>query len=184
MNNIMRKIFCLTIMSMLLATLVVRAQAELAFENAFAEDFYPVWERSSTYLLAVAEAMPAEKYDYQPSDEVFTFGEQLMHIAANLYYLNATYISGKEPEDLNLDVDANTKDEIIRDLQEALSQVDMSYQVLKPGEEEEALMLFGRIEANKKRIFMLMRDHITHHRGQLVVYLRLNGILPPDYVGW
>lgn len=180
----MQKIFCLSIISVLLATCTARAQSELAFENAFAEDFYPVWERSSIYLLEVAEAMPAEKYDYQPSEEVFTFGEQLMHIAANLYYLNATYISGKEPEDLNLDINGKTKDEIIRNVQEALAQVDMSYRSLKPGEEEEALMLFGRIEANKKRVFMLMRDHITHHRGQLVVYLRLNGILPPDYVGW
>ena len=180
----MHKIFCLSIISVLLTSWAARAQSELAFENAFAEDFFPVWERSSAYLLEVAEAMPAEKYHYQPSEEVFTFGEQLMHIAANLNYLNATYISGKEPEELNLDIDDKTKEEIIRNLQEALAQVDMSYRSLQPGEEEEELMLFDRIEANKKRIFMLMRDHITHHRRQLVVYLRLNGIQPPNYVGW
>jgi len=31
---------------------------------------------------------------------------------------------------------------------------------------------------------VLLNDHQTHHRGQLVVYLRLNGIKPPAYIGW
>jgi uncharacterized damage-inducible protein DinB len=30
----------------------------------------------------------------------------------------------------------------------------------------------------------LMHDHHTHHRGQIIVYLRLNGLKPPKYVGW
>ncbi len=180
----MQKVLFFIFMIMSQGSYSVWAQAELALENAFAEDFYPVWQRSSTYLLEVAQAMPAEKYDYQPSEEVFTFGEQLMHIAANLYYLNATYISGEEPKDLDLDIDGKTKEDIIQDLQEALAQVDTSYQTLASGEDEEELMLFGRIAADKKRVLMLMRDHVTHHRGQLVVYLRLNGILPPNYVGW
>lgn len=184
MNNTMQKIFYFVIISLWLAPVAVNAQSELNLKNDFAKDFYPVWQRSSTYLLEVARAMPADNYGYQPSEEVFTFGEQLLHIAANLYYLNATYISGQEPEDLDLDIEGKIKDEIIQNLQEALAQVDISYQTLASGEDEEELMLFGRIAADKKRVLMLMRDHITHHRGQLVVYLRLNDILPPSYVGW
>jgi len=174
----------LIVTALLLTTLPLWAQTEISFENEFAEDFFPVWQRGSTYLLAVAEAMPAELYDYQPSEEVFTFAEQLMHIAANLYYLNGTYISGKEPEDLDLEISDKSKEEIISDLQKALLQVDASYLALQAGEEEDEIMLFNRIEADKQRVLMLMRDHVTHHRGQLVVYLRLNGILPPNYVGW
>ena len=175
--------FYLIIMSLLLS-LPGWAQTEVSFKNEFAEEYYPVWQRGSAYLLEVAEAMPAEKYNYQPSEEVFTFGEQLMHIAANLYYLNGTYISGEEPVDMDLDINDKSKQELISDLQEAIAQVDMSYQLLEPGAENEELMLFNRIAADKKRVFMLMKDHVTHHRGQLVVYLRLNGIQPPAYVGW
>jgi len=180
----MKRVLFLTCIIVSLGSFSARAQEERVLENDFAEDFYPVWQRSSTYLLEVAQAMPADKYDYQPSEEVFTFGEQLLHIAANLYYLNATYIVGEEPEDLDLDITGKTKDDIIQNVKEALAQVDMSYQTLASGEDEEELMLFGRIAADKKRVLMLMRDHVTHHRGQLVVYLRLNGILPPNYVGW
>jgi uncharacterized damage-inducible protein DinB len=37
---------------------------------------------------------------------------------------------------------------------------------------------------NKLQILNLLNDHQTHHRAQLIVYLRINGIKPPDYVGW
>jgi uncharacterized damage-inducible protein DinB len=180
----MKKKIYLLIPMLSCALLPAVAQTEVSFENEFAEDFYPVWQRSGKYLLDVAEAMPSDLYAYQPSEDVFTFGEQLMHIAANLYWLNATYISGDEVVDLDLDINGKSKVDIISDLREAIAQVDMSYQRLQAGEDDEAVMLFGRVEADKKRVFMLMRDHITHHRGQLVVYLRLNGILPPDYIGW
>ena len=36
----------------------------------------------------------------------------------------------------------------------------------------------------RRRILLLMTDHLTHHRGQLVVYLRMKGVEPPKYVGW
>ena len=36
----------------------------------------------------------------------------------------------------------------------------------------------------KLQILNLLQDHVTHHRGQLIVYLNLNEIKPPSYVGW
>ncbi|WP_374662973.1 DinB family protein [Parasegetibacter sp. NRK P23] len=37
---------------------------------------------------------------------------------------------------------------------------------------------------SKLQIINLLSDHQTHHRGQLLVYLRLCGLTPPKYVGW
>ena len=37
---------------------------------------------------------------------------------------------------------------------------------------------------SRRRIMLLLTDHVTHHRGQLVVYLRLKGVEPPAYRGW
>jgi uncharacterized damage-inducible protein DinB len=37
---------------------------------------------------------------------------------------------------------------------------------------------------NKLQIINLINDHQTHHRAQLLVYLRLKGVKPPEYVGW
>ncbi|MDF9799591.1 putative damage-inducible protein DinB [Catalinimonas alkaloidigena] len=160
------------------------AQTEIALENEFADDFYPVWQRAGEYLLEVAEAMPAELYAYQPTEEIFTFAEQLMHTAANIYFLNATYIQDEDMADFDLEAEGKSKEEIMQILREAIATVDTSYHALAAGEENEPVNLFNRIETNKKRVLMLMRDHMTHHRGQLVIYLRMNGIQPPAYVGW
>ena len=39
-------------------------------------------------------------------------------------------------------------------------------------------------EKSKLQILNLLQDHVTHHRGQLIVYLNLKKIEPPSYVGW
>jgi uncharacterized damage-inducible protein DinB len=36
----------------------------------------------------------------------------------------------------------------------------------------------------RRRVLLLLTDHVTHHRGQLVVYLRMKNVEPPKYVGW
>ena len=37
---------------------------------------------------------------------------------------------------------------------------------------------------SKRQILVLMNDHLTHHRGQMIVYVRLKGVKPPAYKGW
>ncbi|MGK0251702.1 MAG: putative damage-inducible protein DinB, partial [Gammaproteobacteria bacterium] len=37
---------------------------------------------------------------------------------------------------------------------------------------------------SRMQILNLLQDHVTHHRGQLIVYLNLNSIEPPQYSGW
>lgn len=180
----MKKILLLVISLASLPLQQTFAQAEISLQNEFADDFYPVWQRAGAYLLQVAEAMPADLYDYQPTEDVFTFEEQLMHTTANLYWLNATYIIQQELPDLNTEVKGESKEEIIQQLSAAIATVDSSYQTLAAGEENEGVNLFNRIETNKKRVLLLMRDHMTHHRAQLILYLRMNGIEPPPYVGW
>ncbi|WKN32436.1 DinB family protein [Porifericola rhodea] len=180
----MKKILLIVGVLLQLPVLLAQAQTEIALQNDFADDYYPVWQRACAYLLDVAEAMPADLYEYQPTEDIFTFKEQLMHTAANLYWLNATYIAGEEMEELNLEAEGKDKEDVIELLRTVIAKVDASYQAMASGEENETVRLFNRMETNKKRVLMLMRDHMTHHRGQLVIYLRMNGIEPPAYVGW
>ncbi len=39
-------------------------------------------------------------------------------------------------------------------------------------------------QLNKIQFLNLIEDHQTHHRAELLVYLRLNNIKPPEYIGW
>ena len=57
------------------------------------------------------------------------------------------------------------------------------------GYERTAAQLEEKVEffagpMNKRQILTLLNDHQTHHCGQLIVYLRLKGVKPPDYRGW
>jgi uncharacterized damage-inducible protein DinB len=54
---------------------------------------------------------------------------------------------------------------------------------LKPEDLEQRVDFFAG-NFTKRQILNLMDDHVTHHRGELIVYLRLNGIKPPPYRGW
>lgn len=158
--------------------------AQTENSNDFTEDFLPVWKRAEAYILAVAEAMPEEKYSYKPTPEVFSFGEQIMHIAANLQNLTGTYITGQNPVPAEGKTEERSKKEVIRHLQDALDLVTQALETLSKSTEEGEAHLFKGTEMNKKSFFLLMRDHMTHHRAQMILYLRMNSIKPPGYVGW
>ena len=150
----------------------------------FAEDFLPVWQRAEAYLLAVAEAMPEEQYSYRPTKRVFTFSEQLLHTANNLNWLTKTYLLEEPMDNTGFRQTDTTKAAVISYVKEAMAKVTRSYHQLETEEENQSVILFNGLNTNKRRVFLLMRDHMTHHRAQLILYLRMNGIEPPPYVGW
>jgi len=41
---------------------------------------------------------------------------------------------------------------------------------------------YAKFTRTRRQFFMLMADHVTHHRAQMLVYLRLKGIVPPKYI--
>jgi uncharacterized damage-inducible protein DinB len=54
---------------------------------------------------------------------------------------------------------------------------------MNTGQMDEKVKFFAG-PITRRQILILMHDHQTHHLGQLIVYLRLKGIKPPDYIGW
>lgn len=139
------------------------------------------WTNSKEYLIDMARSMPAEQYDYKPTDRQMTFGEQLLHIRRNMLWLSTEFISDQPFEEVG--PEAPTKTEIIRLLTAAFD--DVSERVERT-ETDELSRTTGFRDGTKTKlqILNLIQDHVTHHRGQLIVYLNLRGIDPPAYVGW
>ncbi len=147
----------------------------------FASDFLPTWERAGAFTLAYAEAMPADTYDFRPTPEVRTFAEQMLHIAgANAFFGNR--VSGLPQPDIDLK-GATTKAEITSALGEVFDYCAACIRAMPTAEVEEPISLFEQ-NFTKEQVVLTMRDHVTHHRGQTAIYLRLNGIVPPQYVGF
>ncbi|MFT7250523.1 MAG: putative damage-inducible protein DinB [Flavobacterium sp.] len=169
----MKKVFLLV---MLLFSIIGFSQ------NESIEAFLEKWENSKTYLVEIAKAMPEESYSYKPTEREMSFREQLLHIKGNMDWLGTTYFTADKFE--------KKKDEKTYSKEEIISMLEMSfdkvYEVIK-NTKPEALkdkVAFFAGPKTKLQILNLLQDHVTHHRGQLIVYLNLNEIKPPSYVGW
>jgi uncharacterized damage-inducible protein DinB len=140
-------------------------------------------ENSKTYTLQVAEKMPPENYNFRPMTKEMSFGEQLLHLCENLGWLTSAYLEKGTSPFTDSDRKKKNKEEII----EVVNRVyDYALKVLKNFDEAhlgDSVNFFAG-PMNKLQIINLVSDHQTHHRGQMIVYLRLNGIEPPKYVGW
>ena len=145
--------------------------------------FLEKWENSKSYLVSIAEAMPPEKYDFKPTERQKGFQDQLLHIKSNMDWLSSTYF-GRQLSDKGSGNNSKlTKEETIKLLVNAFDGVSAILKNLPPEALSEKVEFFAG-EKTKLQILNLLQDHVTHHRGQLIVYLNLNNIEPPTYVGW
>lgn len=164
----------------LFAAFSASAQENQSTFDMFKVSYLEKWQHSKDYLIAFAEAMPEEFYDFKPTEAEMTFTEQLKHIQQNMEWLSATYLNKKESE---ISSETNRKKRIINNLKFSFDAVANCVQALKEKDLTAKVDFFAG-EKNKLQILNLMQDHVTHHRGQLVVYLNLKGLKPPKYVGW
>lgn len=151
-------------------------------QNEVKEAFLEKWNNSKTYLIQVAEAMPEEFYDYKPVEREMTFSNQLVHIESNMNWLSNSYFSSEKKHEAETKT-PKTKVEIIASVKNSFDQV---YKKVKntPTEDLKTKVEFFAGPKTKYQILNLLQDHVTHHRAQILVYLNLKEITPPNYVGW
>ena len=120
--------------------------------------------------------LPKRDLNFRKPDH---FQEQLIHIKGNINWLSSTYFNGKKAEKIEL----KTKEEIINQLTASFDNVA---EIIKKVtlEELSTEVEFFAGPKSKLQILNLLQDHVSHHRGQLIVYLNLNNIQPPKYSGW
>ena len=141
------------------------------------ETFAKHWKTSVTYTRAMADKMPADGYSFKPTPAQMSFGEQVLHIATANAMFAAALTGGKAPSWDTKKADRASAlaalDESARFASEAIAKLtdEQLHKMLKTEEGE----------MHGVDLVMLMFDHTTHHRGQMVVYLRLKGIAPADY---
>jgi uncharacterized damage-inducible protein DinB len=140
-------------------------------------------KNAKEYSLKMAEAMPAEKYDFKPMPSEMSFGGMLMHMAENLLYISTEFVSTDRAKAMGAMPADSSKANIIKTLSLAYDAA-IATVVALPKENLADSVAFFAGKFTKMQMIHILSDHQSHHRGQLVVYLRLNGILPPRYIGW
>ena len=153
----------------------------LTAQSYFKSEYPAVWERANAYTIEVAEAMPESLYEFKPGPESMTFQEQMIHLVGNVKYICGK-ITGNEVELSDLG-DNPDKETIVNGLREAYYFVSRLIAEIDEATLREKVS-FGGGQVSKETLFYLIRDHMAHHRGQAVLYLRLNDVKPPRYSGW
>ncbi len=142
------------------------------------EDYIKKWKANKRYLLKILEAMPASEYDFKPAEGMKTFKSQSTHIASwlNSHIKNVGH-NGLTP------LNTSSKEFIIQSYTTLFDEIIDFVSKLSPNELNQPVkMWYG--QSTKSRLMNLMDNHMTHHRGQMIVYLRLKNIKPPSYIGW
>jgi uncharacterized damage-inducible protein DinB len=144
---------------------------------SLAKEIAASFQRASTDILDVAEAMPAEKYGYKPTPEISSFGEQLVHVAGITQRFIDTAKGTKTEAPHHA---ATTKPEIMELLKKTFQNAQDMINPLTDAQLLEPMKFpFGDRTVTRATFWQGPLYQIRNHHGQLVVYLRMNGIVPP-----
>ncbi|HEX4809034.1 MAG TPA: DinB family protein [Bryobacteraceae bacterium] len=138
------------------------------------------WGHVSRQLVALAEAIPAEKYAWRPAPGVRSTSEVFMHIAlSNFYLLSVT--GPKMPADLtsnNMEKTVTAKPEVINWLKRSLDAVKTAHAGITSADLHKPVKINDR-DATVDGMYLRIIVHANEHMGQLVAYARMNGVVPP-----
>jgi len=136
------------------------------------------WQDQKKTMVDIAEAMPEDKFSYKASPAERNYGEQVMHVAqVNMGLLK---LLGGKTTPPSFNKDAKTKAEMIKAMSDSY---DWGTALLK---EQNGTTILEAVNAPKflgpsarARIVWFLMNHSMDIYGQMVVYLRMNGIVPP-----
>jgi len=181
---------CLFLAAVLLAaTLAIPAHAQDAMKkdavkppDSPSKVVIDSWNDIGRKLIAMAEDFPEDKYDFKPTPAQRSFAEQLLHAGgANYYFINP--LKGQKPpaeEDMKRDK-YKTKADIVAMVKKSFA--DGAAALAAKGDKGMSDLLVDPFANQQVRVYDFAYGFIEHcgeHYGQLVVYYRLAGLVPPE----
>jgi uncharacterized damage-inducible protein DinB len=160
------------------------AQKDLPEPKTISESINYIWHGIEQDFTALAEAMPEDKWSFKPAQGEFknvrTFGEQVKHVACGNEAWAKQILGEKPPArcDLGGPNPAKSKAEILAYLKESFKAID---KVIAETNDKNLMQSTPGPYLGPNRLSSLTANvwHISDHYGQLVIYLRMNGIVPP-----
>ena len=139
------------------------------------------WNDVGRKLMVIAEDLPEDKYDYKPNPDSRSFVGQLLHVSASMYFFTDT-VQGKKArygDDPKRD-ELKSKAQVVAFVKKSVQDgADVIKQKGDAG-------MKGSVNAGGPRLLEVgdlaygLIEHSGEHYGQLVVYYRINGMVPPE----
>ncbi|MDH5590334.1 MAG: DinB family protein [Gemmatimonadota bacterium] len=137
------------------------------------------FEGSARKVVALAAAMPADSYDWRPTEGVASVVEVYMHIARYNYMYPDENLGIPAPVAYaDLEEDVVDKEEALEILAASMDHVRGILERLSSEELEQPARLYGR-DVTKWAVLLQLVAHMNEHLGQSIAYARTNQIAPP-----
>ncbi len=170
---------------MALSTLVVATTTSVAGQaqsapTDYRDEFLDHFQRSTSKLVQLSNAMPADLYTWSPGEGVMTVARVYAHIARYNYMyleeqLGITAPPGVDWSNLESLTDKAT---VVQALEASIDYVKQATTHMSEDALTETTMLYGRRVAGWAVLFQLLA-HMNEHTGQSIAYARMNGVVPP-----
>jgi len=160
----------------------IPASAQTAPTNPITTSLRSAWTSAKTNVRRSADVMPEAKYGFKPVEAVRSFGAILAHVAGASYEFCSAAKGEKTPhaED-EFEKSAKTKADIVKALDGAIAYCDEVYKTL---DDAKAAQMgngaFGGPRDARAGLLIGNTGHFMEHYGNLVTYLRINGLVPPS----
>ena len=165
----------------LLATLALAAVpmiAQAQEESAAVNTSRMLWEQLTGYITAAAEEMPEEKYSYRPTPEVRSFGQLIGHVAGAQHLICAAAMGEPGGGEDDIEKSRTTKADLVAALKASTEYCARAYKQTDKAAQQPT-KLFGQ-QQTRLYALTLNATHNGEHYGNLVTYLRINGLVPPS----
>lgn len=141
------------------------------------------WERSKLYTVDYLNTMPANKYSFKPVDSIRSFAQQMLHLA-QVNVLLMSQATGQSPlsfanSNLENSLTAQNKDSVMYYVMASYDFCSKAVKGLDINKWGEKVNIFG-LDETRFAILLKGIEHQAHHRGQTTIYIRLQGIKPPQ----
>ena len=171
---------CITAIATFALTTVLIAPA-FAAQASPSQAFGKLISGQEEEVVAAAEAMPADKYNFAPTNGDFkgvrTFAQQITHIASAQYFFFGGFgiKSDVDPKAIGK---LTNKDEVVKALKDSFA---FAHRAIETMTAQNAFEEIAEVDGANTRatIAAVGLAHTNDHYGQMVEYLRMNGIIPP-----
>jgi uncharacterized damage-inducible protein DinB len=135
---------------------------------------------SISKVIALAEAMPQEKYDWRPEKDAMPVGQVYGHIARYNYSYPETALGVTTPTGLKLDTLEAMRDkaQLVQLLKRSAEHVRRTITDMPAAQLEQSTRLYGRT-VPQWAVLMQLVAHMNEHLGQSIAYARSTGVVPP-----
>jgi uncharacterized damage-inducible protein DinB len=138
-----------------------------------------LWQQLSGYVTEAAQDMPEGKYSYRPTKDVRTFGELIAHIAGSQYSFCATALGEAERAEDDIEKQKKTnKADLVAAMKASNDYCARAYQQSDEASAAQ-IKMFGQ-DRTKLYALMINATHDAEHYGNIITYLRINGMVPPS----